>query len=198
MMGGREKDLVAGIKFHIEEELLLSIKRDRIDNERIFGFPVYVNDEICVMTNVFDFRDEGIVIFRTGDITDAYSKKSDWFYEHICICEGLRDRKLAGMSFRGAKNMKEALLTVDCSHQFVILQCEHQMDEYSFSIGKLIEIKEAHVLFAHFDGEGVWEEKYREIPISEITQIGLDSTYARMYYKYMNNKNEEKKTYKYK
>ena len=60
-----------------------TVERDRIEKEPMSGFPRFVNSEILVMTKIYDFHDEGILVLKTANISDAYSKESDAFYEKI-------------------------------------------------------------------------------------------------------------------
>ena len=87
------KELHETIQYHIENKMLLNGERT-FDNETdvVRGFPIKISEELLLMTVINDFHDEGFVLLRLSDISDAYSKESDAFYEKICISEGLQNK----------------------------------------------------------------------------------------------------------
>ena len=80
------------IQDRIHERKMICVKRGTIDSEsRYVGFPVLLSDSLLLMTNIYDFHDEGYVLLQTADLTEVTAKDSD-FYEQICIQEGLGEK----------------------------------------------------------------------------------------------------------
>lgn len=172
------------IQYHIDEKLLICIERKNITNEPLWGFPILLTDQVLLMTKIDDFRDEGIVLIRPEDVTDAFSKESDQFYEYICIQEGLYAISRKWKEYCSIQNFQTFIARIDCSNQFMTIQCENN-DELYFSIGKPEKIINDSVYFYNFDKNGIWEDTPRKIPIKDITLIAVGDYYSKLFYKYM-------------
>ncbi len=82
-----KSEIMKNIEYHIEKGMLMRVKRKSEDGEYI-GFPVKITNRWLLMTNVDDFYDEGYLLLQTEDISDAYSKESDSFYERYALPRG--------------------------------------------------------------------------------------------------------------
>jgi len=179
------QEIIQIVNDHIESEWIIMIERTGIDeNEKIEGFPLILSSDLLVMTRIIDFHDEGFVVIRVEDITAAYSKESDAFYEKICVKEGLRERKNENLivNVTDFTCVLEQLLDY---RKFITVQCEIEKNELSFSIGKILDIDSNIVCFSNFDKMGVWEDSNRMIPIDKITLINIGDYYSNIFYKYM-------------
>lgn len=173
------------LQYHVDNKMLISIERQHITKESLWGFPIFVNHKILIMTKIIDFRNEGIVIIRLNDITDAYSKESDSFYEKICIKQGLQNEIENWIYLKKAKDIRSSIECIEWNNQFITIQCEKNTNEFYFSIGKPIAIDKKYILFSNFDKKGIWEKEARKIPIDDITLIAVGDHCAKMFYKYM-------------
>ena len=71
---------------------MIQVERADVDPDINYtGFPVWLSDSFLLMTNVYDFHDEGYVLLRTSDISKVAAQDAD-FYAKICIQEGLREK----------------------------------------------------------------------------------------------------------
>ena len=181
----QENKIVQTIRGHIENKMILTIERKQLDNnEGITGFPLILSDSLMMLLKIVDFRNEGFLIIRMEDITDAYSKKSDAFFEKICIKEGLTEETL--------ENPIIDLTDFICVfkqlfnyNKFITVQCEEEDNELFYSIGKISKIEANGIHFKNFDKMGVWEDDERIIPINKISSVSFNDHYSNMYYKYM-------------
>ena len=179
------KNKIQLIKKHIEEKKIITIERNGVGkNTRADGFPLLVTDTLLLMTLIVDFHDEGFLVMRLEDITDAYSNESDTFYEEICINEGLRNKE-AENPLSNVTNIASILKQLFNYKKFITVQCEYNGSELAYSIGKISSIEENTIHFKNFDMMGMWEEKCRIIPLNKITLISIDDHYSNIYYKYM-------------
>lgn len=181
-------DILKTIQYHIIEKLLITVERNCIEKEVLRGFPLYINSEILIMTKIYDFHDEGILVLKTSDISDAYSKESDVFFEKICKQEEL-DRFVN--PFPSCETMYDILLAIDTNIQYITIQCEKEESELYYSIGKLGTVTPTAVTMNTFDTSGHWEADVRTIPYEAITLISIGDHYAKTYYKYMSVFKEE-------
>ena len=179
-------DLLSTIKMHIDNKMLLRVERkSSIDDQCILGFPVSVSNDLLLMSQVVDLRDEGYVILRVSDIVDAYSLKSDAFYEKICSNEGLKSIAFEQNFLKNVSSLKIVLDQLQSYFGFVSIDCSSLDNELIFSIGKIVEVEDECVRFIHFDPSGLWEKNERCIPLNKITSITFGDNYSKMYFKYM-------------
>jgi hypothetical protein len=176
-------DIDCAIKWHIENQMIITIEREKIDkNEKITGFPLMLSEELLMMSKIDDFRDDGFLVMRIEDITDAYSKESDAFYEEICVKEGLKQKAFENpiIDIAGFASVLKQLV---CYNKFVTIQCEFEDDELYYSIGKITKFEDNVVSFNNFDKMGIWEETERIIPTDKVTLISIEDYYSNMFYK---------------
>ena len=174
------------IKEHIDNKSLLRVDRsDAIDGESIIGFPVCLSDTLLLMSNVVDLHDEGYIIVRLSDITDAYLLESDSFYERMCSGEGLKANAFDQNTLKDVEDLESVLNQLAGYPGFVSISCDLLDNELCFSIGKIAKIENGMVRFNHFDAEGIWEDTERLIPIAQITSISFGDNYSKIYFKYM-------------
>ena len=176
--------IIETISNHIEHEMLIKIERAGIEEHDISGFPLILSEHLLVMSNIFDFHNEGFSVIRLKDITDAYSKESCAFYEQICISEGLKKRANDSL-IKDATDFAAVLRQLIPYDKFVTIACELEDSEFSFSIGKVSSVDGSIVQFHYFDSMGVWEDEMRSIPLHEITRVAIGGHYANVFYRYV-------------
>ena len=171
------------IEDHINEKMLIRIERKNVtDDEAIVGFPIKLSDDFLLMTNIFDFYDDGYTIVKTSDISDAYSKESDEFYEMVCINENLLKR-VDECPISSVKSMKDILTELSKQNFFIVVECEKSEDD--FFIGKIKITGENKVVMQSFDALGKWHDENDIIKYEDITKITFLDRYSKMYFKYM-------------
>lgn len=176
------KNTVDEINNYISDNHAITIKREAINDYKLYGFPLFINENILIMTQISDFRDDGVIALNTDDISDVYADGSESLQEQICKKEGLNNKE---NPFPNCNCIHDVLSMIDTSKKFVIIECEKNED-LAFSIGKIIDISSEEVKMEIFDADGIWEPDAVNIPIKEITSIQIDDNYSKTYYKYMN------------
>ena len=181
-----KSEIIDIIKYHIENKMIMNIVREKIDkNEKMLGFPLNISKELLLISRIIDFRDDGYEIIRLRDISDAYSKESQAFYEEICIKENLRNKAIQENPVKDITNFISVATQLSNYDKFISIQCEFEDSGLYHSIGKISDIKGHLIYFHHFDLQGIWENEKMVIPIDKITLIGVNSYYANTFYKYM-------------
>lgn len=179
-----KKKLIETIRHHIENKMLLHIERvfeGQIDE--IIGFPLLISDNVLLMSIVNDFYDEGFSILRLSDISDAYSKEDDAFYEKICLSENIGTEKPNILC--DVTDIETVLKQLKNYEGFISVQTERQTEKCSFYLGKIVEVGLHDVSFIDIGTDGKWDDKAHSISFEEITQITFEDNYSRMYYKYV-------------
>ena len=181
----KNNEIIENIKYHIENKMYITI--ERIFEEElntISGFPLIITDKYLLMTVIVDFHDEGYSLLMIEDISDAYSKENDNFYEKICINEGLQKKEIPTF-LHDLSDIKQILVDLQHYDGFIAIQCEKQNINYTFCLGKIQTVKENCVIFKDVDMNGKWDESLDEILFDNITQITFDDNYSKTYYKYV-------------
>lgn len=178
-------NLIETINYHINNKLLLNIEREIYSLERITGFPIKLSKDFLLMTNVYDFHDEGYALIKTDDITDAYSKESDAFYERVCILNGLQKKiDNCPININSITDIKGVFLELIHLQEYITIHCENEDDECNFFLGKILEISDSGVLFSSLGCDGKWNDKNDYIPFEKITMIVFGDYYSKMFYQY--------------
>ncbi len=178
------KELHEIIQYHIDDSMLLSVERTFDDEvDVVHGFPIKISEELLLMTVINDFHDEGFVILRLSDISDAYSKENDAFYEKICISEGLQN-KVQQCYVNNICSVKCALQQLESYDGFISVECEEQRKKCTFFLGKIITVEDDGVNFKDIGIDGEWDNEAHKILYGDITQISFGDNYSKIYYKY--------------
>ncbi len=172
------------IEYHISNKMLITIERENIaPEEKLRGFPLKLTSEFVLMNLITDFHNEGFAIINFKDITDAYSKESDEFYERICKMEGLDKQNIPQglLDISSFENLFEYLKQYD---GLVSIQCIEQYEKGNFFLGKIMGIQNESVEIFEIGMDGKWDEKAEFIDFDEIIQISFADNYSKTYYKY--------------
>lgn len=173
------------VQYHIDNNFIMTI--DRCFNGKVtscVGFPISLSDKFILTTMITDFHDEGYAILRNKDIVDVYSNETDSFNEQICVLEGLQN-KIQQTYVKQINSLKQILLQLKNYNGFICIQCEQQVEKYSFYMGNIINVEKNSVEFKDIGPDGKWDEENHVIMYDEITQISFGDNYSNMYYKYI-------------
>ena len=68
---------------------------------------------------------------------------------------------------------------------FVIVENDRtDENENFFYIGRILKVKKSHLLFSHFDADGIWQED-EDIPYFEITSVTFGDRYSKTWQEYL-------------
>lgn len=177
-------EIYEDIKYHIDNKLFLTVERCAFDFKVCRGFPIKITNNFLLMTNIMDFHDEGYILLRCSDITDAYSKESDSFYEKICISEGLQ-KQVTKCKLDISENIIETLKQLNEIDSLITIHCEHENVKCNFFMGKIKRITNDILEFKSLDINGKWEIETDIIYLSDITMITINDYYSKIFYKYV-------------
>ena len=110
-------------------------------------------------------------------------KKSDSFYEKICIAEGLREKikscpiAVSDDIFRILKQLKEKEVCAE-------LYCKGSEQEGGFFLGKICDISEKSAEVLAINPDGTWEKDTENILLDSILTVAFGDRYSALYYKY--------------
>ena len=162
---------------------MIQVERADVDPDINYtGFPVWLSDSFLLMTNVYDFHDEGYVLLRTSDISEIAAKDAD-FYAKICIQEGLRE-KASACTIQKADSYFDVLNQFLQYPGYLSVHCENEEELPQYLLGRIVSPEETGVKFASLGCDGKWDTELDFIPYDRITMLAWDDYYAKMYYRY--------------
>ena len=167
----------------IDNSYACCIKREKIDDKNLYGFPIKYNDKFILIENEYDFQIDGYKIIRTKDITEIRYKRVDKHSNYILEKEGLRSNSIPSI-VSDIKNFKKIFSQIKKSNKNIIIEGE-SLKEKSFFIGKVIDPKENYVDFLYFSAIGEWDESPTKIKYKNITCITYNDRYTEITSKYL-------------
>lgn len=162
---------------------LVSIRRDEIDDRAIQGFILGFSDDLLLVQYVYDFTLDGLLVLRTGDITDIKCTATDEFQTGLLVAEQLYEQVLFEESF-ALHDWKAILTQFSQQYKFMIVEDERPATGI-FLIGEIEKITNTNVWLRHFSGVGHWDEKPTKLACQNITSCQVGTSYIRMYERHL-------------
>ena len=142
-----------------------------------YYFPVAVGEGLFLSAVDDDFMLNGFTVRRLRDIFDLDSRKG--IYQTIAEKEGLTDFVAPDVDIT---NWQTVFASLQKHGRHIIVEREYEPD--FFRLGVIESVGEAHVIFRHYDADGIWQEP-RKINYREITSVTFDDRYANVFSKYV-------------
>lgn len=154
----------------------------KYDHYYRYYFPLIVGERLFLGAEEDDFILDGYSIRRFTNVT-LVEIKDDKCVE-IFSEEGLIDSLVTPNI--DITNWATSLQSLQTLGKNIIIEQESPFEEEAnFVIGRVIKVLKTKVVFRHFDGDGIWEEEFYEIPFSKITSITFGSRYVEVFSKYL-------------
>lgn len=161
---------------------LISIERDKIDDNSIQGFLLEYSNELILIQYIYDFNLDGLMILRRNDITKIKSNATD-----ILQTQLLKDEDLyKNVDFYVKLNLSDwgsILSNIKKDYGLVIIEDEKK-EKGIFLIGKIETITKKSVEITHFTGTGTWGEVPTPIDFNDITSCQVNTNYINVYQRY--------------
>jgi hypothetical protein len=169
-------------KEFMQEQKLVSIRRDKIDSSSIQGFILELSDELVLLQYVYDFNLDGLMILRFSDITEIKCSATEELQKQLLIEEQLFKKIDFGFKFN-TENWKTILTQLSSHYDYCILEDE-EPDEPIFLIGKIQKIGKSDVSINYFSGAGNWDEKPSKLAFNKISSCQVNTNYLNVYQRY--------------
>lgn len=177
----KKSDIKLLINNSIEQRQLCRVKFDYDDNTW-FVFPLATNEKLVLCANEEEFILNGYSIRRFRDIEKAQCEVDKIFsmVKSEGIIEQLVTPKIDMMDWQTIfTSLKE-------QNKNIIVENEKaEEDDHSFIIGRIIKATKTKVVMQHFDADGIWEEKFYEVPYTKITSVSFGTRYVETFSKYL-------------
>ena len=161
------------------------ITRARPSEPSIGGFVVDVSSELVLLAQYDGFYLDGFGAFLVRDVLEVRSGEYERQWEKMLAGEGL-PTSFDKESLPSVADLPSLLTDLQRRGQNVIVECEDEDEDLEdFYIGRILEIREDHILFANFDALGQWDAEASEIFFDEITRVQLETPYGRIFSKYL-------------
>jgi hypothetical protein len=158
---------------------ILTVERERIDPNGLYGVVVGQSDALILLHEEYDLQFDGYSVVRRKDISKSYSSDSNDYCAKLMKKEGRWEQvppRIKKLPLDCWANLLRRFVG-----RVVILENE-RTDE--FHIGAVEEILETGVVVRTFDGCGEWTGNER-VPFSKITRMKFGDRYSATHEKYL-------------
>lgn len=160
---------------YCKSRLLVKIERSKIDPNTKSGIILAYSNDLILVKYVYDFVVDGYQVVDIKDITSIKYGISDRYRNKIMKSDG---------DLKGIKKPTDIVLSdwhttlESLQTKYPILIVEHEgPPKERFFIGKVVEFKNKHFTFRHFDATGKWLKNNKTMQYSDITTIQFDNIY---------------------
>lgn len=140
---------------------------------------VGVSEVLTLVQYVYDFNLDGLMVLRTGDLTEVTRTATDEFQEGLLQTEGL----LARVPFNYSLDLSSwpAAIAGLCK-DFPLLILERELlDEPDLAIGRILGVGDDEVQLRYFTGAGRWLDEPESLRYSDITCCQVGTNYINVY-----------------
>lgn len=171
-------ELRDGLRALVEPRTVCGVEYEYSDGA-YYGFPLAVGQHLFLMAVDDDFLLNGFTVRRLRDIYQIGDRKG--IYQTIAEKEGLTIFEPPQVDITNWESVFRSLQSLGKN---VIVEREYEPD--FFRLGRIETVAQDHVLFRHFDADGVWQEpaviSYRDIT-SVTFETAMRGFYPNMYNK---------------
>ena len=164
---------------HLKSRNLVSIRRERIDDNQIQAFILAASRKLVALQYVADFQLDGLMVLRVADISEMRRTRTDEFQQGLLAEEGVLKKVPFGKQF-DLDNWGSVLRQFAAKYPLMILECEAQ-EEKLFAIGRVAEAGVRDVSFECFSGTGKWSEEPASYRYSDLASCQVDNAYINAY-----------------
>ncbi|MDF7809561.1 hypothetical protein P4E94_19140 [Pontiellaceae bacterium B12219] len=163
-------------------QTLVTIKREKIDGNKIQGFILAYSDELILIQYVYDFNLDGLMVLRISDITSLESTKTDVFQTQILKDEDLYS-KITFSSKYDVQSWHSVLSTLGKEYEYIIIEDEDP--EFPiFMLGALKKIGNESVSILEFTGTARWQTELSQMCFENISSFQVGNNYSNIYRRY--------------
>jgi hypothetical protein len=163
---------------HVKHRDLVSIRRENIDGFGIQGFLLDFSDTLILLQYIHDFRLDGYLVLRLGDISQLKSSATDRFQKGLLRSEGIFDQ--VDFGFRAAIQSFDAFLASRPSQEIVIVEDEIHKPQ-KFLIGTVARVDKDAAWVNHFTGTARLAKPIQRIRTNRITSCQIHTNYTLIY-----------------
>ncbi len=168
------------------EHELVSIRRKKVDRNKIQGFVLDESKELLLIAYVYDLNADGLMVLRKKDISGIETSKTDKFQTQLLKDEGIYSKIDFDVQYN-LKSWKKFFKMAKHSHSYLILEQE-LLKEPDFAIGNIQSIQGSFLTFRYFTGIARWLDEVEKIEYSNITSCQIGNNYLNVYERYFQRK----------
>jgi hypothetical protein len=167
---------------HQKQRDLVSIRREKIDENAIQGFILDSSEELLALQYVYDFNLDGLMFLRVEDITEMKSSTTNKFQKELLEKEGLLKKVPFGATF-DLNHWRSLIAQLSDENEFMILERE-ALEEPDLFIGVILKATKTGVQGRYFSGAANWSESPEKLRFEDITSCQVGTNYINVYQRY--------------
>ncbi len=164
-----------------KQKCLVSIRRKKINNDRIQGFILDFSKNLILIQHVSNFHLDGLTILRVMDISNIESNKTDQVQTEILKANGVFAQVNFDREYK-LTNWRSVFSTL--ASEYPLITIEDEGDCPILMVGQLKNIREKSVKIHEFTSSGRWLGDISEMNYKAINSFRVGNHYANMYQKY--------------
>jgi hypothetical protein len=167
------KKIVNSLKDYIKNENIVSIERNKIDNDWLLSMPLKSSTTLLLLSHLNEFLFDGFKIIRIGDITKLRHEPTvEEILKREKIAIALEDEQSINI-----EGWRQAFIELSSINPIVIIECEH-LENVDFYIGEIKNVTSESVELLYFDGDGKWDNEISIIDFIDITCVTINDRYS--------------------
>ncbi len=174
--------MLKNLKHLMESKSLVSVRRDKIDSNKIQGFVLGFSKELVLLQYVYDFHIDGLLIIRSKDITEISSSKTDIFQTQLLKDEDLYKSIPFDHNYK-LNNWKSIIPTLGNEFKYIIVEDEDPSYPLFF-LGTFKRITSDSIIIHGFSGVANWDDEESEIYFEDISSLQVNTNYINFYKRY--------------
>lgn len=155
--------------------------------EKLFGIPLSVTDEIILLQEVREFHLDGYLVLPLSNVRGVRMKESEAVTQRILEAEGaLKNLGLADpvclssfAEFFGSLQASNILVSIETTERV-----GKWMEDF-FVLGRVTHVRENAVIMQPFDALGCWGDSAQKIPFRRILSVAFNNEYLNVFAKYL-------------
>lgn len=177
---GRPSPTLAELREELHKRIVLrsmtGIEFEYSDNVQYY-YPLNVGQQLFLAAVDDDFQLDGFTVRRLRDIYELGDRKG--IYQTIAQKEGLNVFDVPEVNIT---DWHSVFASLEKLGKHIIVEWEYEPD--FFRLGVIEEAAQDHVIFRHYDADGVWQEP-AAIDYRQITSVTFGDRYAEVFSRYV-------------
>ena len=144
--------------------------------------PARCADDLLLVSYVYDFTLDGVMVLRRSDVSELESDKTDLLQTQILKDEGVYSSIDFNVSY-DLNSWRTVFLTLGALNRFTSIEDENP--EYPlFYLGEVLNVGDETVSIIGFSGAANWDDEPSEIAYEDISCVQSGNNYTKVYERY--------------
>jgi hypothetical protein len=174
---------------HIRRRMTLRATLRTPAGTNVYGFPMAVSNDVLLMREIYDYQFWGMVAIPRNNIASYRSGRYERFAETLLKAEGVT-AKVGLLKWKTPMTLKPIFEFLCRLHIGTSVTTEHQAanaasGEERFYLGRILSVDDTGLFIRAANALGKWDRKSTRIDFAQVTQVGFDEPYIRLFFRHV-------------